>query len=336
MTAMSTPNGARRGGIDLGGTKIQAVVVDDGTRCSARRATRPRPTGGPAAVAAAMAATLRGGGRGGRASRPTRCRRRRRLARRRRRRARAPSSQARNLPGWEGAFPLGATRSPRPRHAGRARQRRPGRHRRRVPARRRPAVPARCSACSGAPASAAASCSTAALDRPRRGGRDRPRRRAHRRRALRLRAPRLHGGLRRPRVDGAPGARRRTTRARRPSCSRSWSSAAATRLTSGVWARALDAGRQARDPPDRRAPSSALGAGVASAKNLLDVEADHHRRRPRHPPRRALRRAHRARRCCPTCSTTPTRRRCSVAALGDLGGAIGAALLAQPAPERPV
>jgi glucokinase len=47
-----------RGGIDLGGTKIQAVVVDEGNevRGQARRAT-PRK-GGPEAVAAALADTL--------------------------------------------------------------------------------------------------------------------------------------------------------------------------------------------------------------------------------------------------------------------------------------
>jgi glucokinase len=49
---------ALRGGIDLGGTKIQAAVVgpDNAVRGEARRAT---PITGPAAVAAEMAATLR-------------------------------------------------------------------------------------------------------------------------------------------------------------------------------------------------------------------------------------------------------------------------------------
>ena len=48
-----------RGGIDLGGTKIQAVVVDgrNGVRGQARRPT-PQ-TGGPPDVAAAIADTLR-------------------------------------------------------------------------------------------------------------------------------------------------------------------------------------------------------------------------------------------------------------------------------------
>ena len=48
-----------RGGIDLGGTKIQAVVVDDENRVLGK-ARRPTPRdGGPPAVVAEMAATLR-------------------------------------------------------------------------------------------------------------------------------------------------------------------------------------------------------------------------------------------------------------------------------------
>ena len=55
---MSTPNGAVRGGIDLGGTKIQAVVVDGGNAVLGQ-ARHPTPTrGGPADVAAAMAAVM--------------------------------------------------------------------------------------------------------------------------------------------------------------------------------------------------------------------------------------------------------------------------------------
>ena len=48
---------AMRGGIDLGGTKIQAAIVgsDNSVLGQARRAT---PITGPAAVAAEMAATL--------------------------------------------------------------------------------------------------------------------------------------------------------------------------------------------------------------------------------------------------------------------------------------
>jgi glucokinase len=56
---MTSPSGELRGGIDLGGTKIQAVVVDaeNTVRGDARH---PTPTtGGPEAVAAAMSDALR-------------------------------------------------------------------------------------------------------------------------------------------------------------------------------------------------------------------------------------------------------------------------------------
>ena len=97
-----------RGGIDLGGTKIQAVVVDGGGTVQGK-ARRPTPTeGGPADVAEAMATALReaaaaaglepgglagiGVGSPGDADGET-----------------GVVSSARNLPGWEGSFPLGAT-----------------------------------------------------------------------------------------------------------------------------------------------------------------------------------------------------------------------------------
>jgi glucokinase len=94
-----------RGGIDLGGTKIQAAIVDSGGTVlgEARRAT---PTsGGPADVADEMAAALReaaeqagvetaaldgvGVGSPGDADEKT-----------------GVVSGARNLPGWDGSFPL--------------------------------------------------------------------------------------------------------------------------------------------------------------------------------------------------------------------------------------
>ncbi len=95
-----------RGGIDLGGTKIQTVVIDAGGDVSGE-ARHPTPTsGGPADVAAAMAAALResaesagvqpaelrgvGVGSPGDANGKT-----------------GVVSGARNLPGWEGSFPLG-------------------------------------------------------------------------------------------------------------------------------------------------------------------------------------------------------------------------------------
>ncbi len=94
-----------RGGIDLGGTKIQAAIVDSAGEVSGE-ARRPTPTrGGPQDVADAMAAALReaaeeagvetgslvgvGVGSPGDADERT-----------------GVVSAARNLPGWEGSFPL--------------------------------------------------------------------------------------------------------------------------------------------------------------------------------------------------------------------------------------
>lgn len=97
-----------RGGIDLGGTKIQTAIVDAGGKVLGE-ARHPTPTsGGPAGVAAAMAAALReaaegaevepaalqgvGVGSPGDADGKT-----------------GVVSGARNLPGWEGSFALGET-----------------------------------------------------------------------------------------------------------------------------------------------------------------------------------------------------------------------------------
>ena len=97
-----------RGGIDLGGTKIQAVIVDEDGQVRGE-ARRPTPTeGGPADVADAMADTLReaasvagiaseeltgvGVGSPGDADGKT-----------------GVVSGARNLPDWDGSFPLGET-----------------------------------------------------------------------------------------------------------------------------------------------------------------------------------------------------------------------------------
>jgi glucokinase len=97
-----------RGGIDLGGTKIQTAVIDADGKVKGE-ARRPTPTeGGPADVAKAMAEAmvdaakdagvetddLQGVGVGspGDADEKT-----------------GTVSGARNLPGWEGSFPLGET-----------------------------------------------------------------------------------------------------------------------------------------------------------------------------------------------------------------------------------
>jgi glucokinase len=105
------------------------------------------------------------------------------------------------------------------------------------------------------------------------------------------------------------------------------------RLTSGIWARALDHGdKLATEIVDRAV--RALGAGIASAVNLLDVESviiggglgvrlgDPYAKRitdAMHPHLFADARPPDV----------------HVAALGDLGGAIGAALLIEPDGVRP-
>lgn len=99
-----------RGGIDLGGTKIQTAVIDDAGKVRGE-ARRPTPTsGGPVDVARAMEDALReaaaaagakpeklsgiGVGSPGDANEST-----------------GVVSGARNLPGWDGSFPLGETLS---------------------------------------------------------------------------------------------------------------------------------------------------------------------------------------------------------------------------------
>jgi glucokinase len=102
---VSAADAALRGGIDLGGTKIQTAIVDGGGEVRGQ-ARRPTPTsGGPEDVAAEMAEALReaateagvesgdlagvGVGSPGDADGKT-----------------GIVSGARNLPGWEGSFPL--------------------------------------------------------------------------------------------------------------------------------------------------------------------------------------------------------------------------------------
>jgi len=103
---VNSDGSALRGGIDLGGTKIQTVVVEPGGSLRGE-ARQPTPTsGGPPDVAAAMEDTLReaasaagvkpeqlsgvGVGSPGDADGGT-----------------GIVSGARNLPGWDGSFPLG-------------------------------------------------------------------------------------------------------------------------------------------------------------------------------------------------------------------------------------
>jgi glucokinase len=105
---LNGPETPLRGGIDLGGTKIQTAIVDAGGKVLGQ-SRRPTPTsGGPQGVADEMAAAMReaAGGAGvettalvgvgvgspGDADGKT-----------------GIVSGARNLPGWEGSFPLAAT-----------------------------------------------------------------------------------------------------------------------------------------------------------------------------------------------------------------------------------
>jgi glucokinase len=98
-----------------------------------------------------------------------------------------------------------------------------------------------------------------------------------------------------------------------------------TRLTSGVWARALEHGdKLAQQIIDRAV--DALGAGVASAINLLDVEGviigGGLGVRLGHPYAKRIAEAMQ-----PHLFIDSRPPHVHVAALGDLGGAIGAALL---------
>ena len=94
------------GGIDLGGTKIQAVIVDDGHSVLGS-SRRPTPTsGGPADVAKEMEAALRDAAKAAEVEPPALTG----VG------VGSPGTidggnvaTARNLPGWEGAFPLAST-----------------------------------------------------------------------------------------------------------------------------------------------------------------------------------------------------------------------------------
>lgn len=94
------------GGIDLGGTKIQTAIVD-GDRNVLGSARRPTPTsGGPADVAAAMAAATRDAAKDAKVE----------VAALAGVGVGSPGTiedgsvtSARNLPGWEGSFPLAPT-----------------------------------------------------------------------------------------------------------------------------------------------------------------------------------------------------------------------------------
>ena len=151
---MSPDSQAPRGGIDLGGTKIQAVVVDSACKVLGE-SRRPTPTnGGPEDVAREMAAAVReaadqagvetrdlagvGVGSPGDADEET-----------------GVVSGARNLPGWTGSFPLGEHLSEQLGDAGPDRQRRQRRGPRASSSSARGSRTTRSSASGGAPGSAA-------------------------------------------------------------------------------------------------------------------------------------------------------------------------------------
>jgi len=329
---MSTVNAAPRGGIDLGGTKIQAVVVD-AAQAVLGQARQPTPTtGGPEDVAAAMASAmaeaashagvetdaLAGVGVGSPGDVDS---------------ARGTVSSARNLPGWEGEFGLGAalqealgTRA----YLGNDVQ---------------VATDAEAVLGAGRPYRSLLGVfwgtgvgGGIVLDgRPWTGrgtageiGHVVVRIGGERCGCGRLGCMEAYAG----RASMERRARERHAAGEHTDLFKIMEERGRTRLMSGVWSRALKRG-------DRLATAliddaiEALGAGVASTQNVLDVEAviiggglgvrlgqsyaDRilqamlpHLFDDAHPP--AM----------------------HVAALGDLGGAIGAALLAQAAPERPV
>ena len=240
------PDDSAAGGIDLGGTKIQAAIVDAAGRSSGEPAGRPRPRAGRGRRRGDGGGPARGGGSAG-----TRAARLDGVG------VGSPGdvdaqtgtvSERPQPPRLDGALPARATRSRGARRAGQDRQRRRGRDRGGV----RRSAPAsrtrRCSASSGARASAAACPRRQALARPRRGRRDRPHGRQARRRHVPVRAPaaawrptpaaaameaearreheegaqdrplRDHGGARpRPAHERRLGARARATATRSPS-----------------------------------------------------------------------------------------------------------------------
>ena len=120
-------------------------------------------------------------------------------------------------------------------------------------------------------------------------------------------------------------ARRRANRGEKTVLFKIMEERGRTRLTSGVWARALDKG----DPLARRLVDravTALGAGVASCQNVLDVEAivigGGLGLRLGQPYVERIREA-----MMPHLFTDDRPPAVELAALGDLGGAIGASLL---------
>jgi len=329
---MSTPNGATRGGIDLGGTKIQAVVVDtDNTVLG--QARHPTPvTGGPQDVAAAMAAALTeaagqagvetdalsGVGVGSPGDVDPR---------------RGTVTSARNLPDWEGEFALGATLEEAlgtRLHLGNDVQ---------------VATDAEFALGAGRPYRSLLGVfwgtgvgGGIVLDGKPWIGRSAAGEIGHV--VVRIGGERCGCG-RRGCMEAYAGRASMERRAReahdkgeKTDLFKIMEQRGRTRLASGVWDRALKHGDKLATRLIDEA-LEALGAGVASAQNILDVEAiilgGGLGIRLGDPFAQRLAKA-----MHPHLFDDVNPPPIHVAALGDLGGAIGAALLAQPAPERQV
>ena len=312
-----------RGGIDLGGTKIQAVVVD-GDNQVLGQARRPTPRdGGPAGVAAEMSAVFRaaaadaqlepaqlagiGVGSPGAIDEQA-----------------GTVAHARNLPDWEEAFPLAETLAS---DLG---------TRVVIGNDVQVAVDAEAELGAGKPYSSLLGVfwgtgvgGGTVLDGDRWLGRGAAGELGHM--VVRLNGARCPCG-RRGCVEAYAGraamearARRAVAKGEKTHLFEIMEAAGRTRLTSGVWAKALS-----HDDPlavrlvDRAV--AALGAGIASAVNLLDVEAVvvggglGTRLGPSYAKRieRAM---------LPHLFVSERPPDVHVAALGDLGGAIGASLL---------
>jgi glucokinase len=332
MTPMSTPNGATRGGIDLGGTKIQAVVVDtDNTVLG--QARHPTPvTGGPQDVAAAMAAALTeaagqagvetdalsGVGVGSPGDVDPR---------------RGTVTSARNLPDWEGEFALGATLEEAlgtRLHLGNDVQ---------------VATDAEFALGAGRPYRSLLGVfwgtgvgGGIVLDGKPWTGRSAAGEIGHI--VVRIGGERCGCG-RRGCMEAYAGRASMERRAReaqdkgeKTDLFKIMEQRGRTRLASGVWDRALKHGDKLATRLIDEA-LEALGAGVASAQNILDVEAiilgGGLGIRLGDPFAQRLAQA-----MHPHLFDDVNPPPIHVAALGDLGGAIGAALLAQRAPERQV
>ena len=281
-----------RGGIDLGGTKIQAVVVDGRWKVLGE-SRRPTPTtGGPEgrrrADGRGAARSCRGAG-----MQPEQACRRSGSAHP------ATSTQAHgdrvtgaNLPGWDGTFQLGRWLARRSLADARACV---GNDvqvatEARVRARRRQAIQVAARRLLGHRRRRRDHPRRQAVARPRRRRRDRAHGRQARRRPVPVRAARAAWRPTRDARRWRPRPARSTRTARKTDLFKIMEKHGRDRLTSGIWERALEGRRPARHRADR------TGGGGARRRHRLGPQPARrrgrdHRRRARHPPGRALREA---------------------------------------------